>query len=106
MASRSSLVTTRLKRRAAPILVCRKCLKRADGGKAVKLALKSELKSRRDAHGRKPPKLVMTSCFGLCPKRAVVVASAATLARNEYLLLDDGDSAAAAITRLLPDQDR
>ena len=101
----SSLITARAKR-AAPILVCRKCLKRADGGKAVKSALKSELKSRRAAGGGKPPKLVMTSCFGLCPKRAVVVASAATLARGDYLLLADGDAVALAVTTLMPDAHR
>lgn len=46
--------------------------------------------------------MVQTGCFGICPKHAVVAASAATLARNEYLLLADGASAAAAVARLMP----
>jgi hypothetical protein len=39
----------------------------------------------------------MRGCFGICPKRAVVVASGATLNRGEYLQLADiGASAEAA----------
>ena len=82
--------TVRLKR-PPPVFVCRKCLKRADDGKAIKRALKDQLKARakagaaadtksragetKTAHGGKSggkkiksAKLVMTSCFGLCPE--------------------------------------
>lgn len=44
----------------------------------------------------------MTSCFGICPKRAVVVASGATLARGECLLLANTSDAEAAAAILLP----
>ena len=63
-------------RRAAPVLVCRKCLKRSDEGRDVRRALKSELKAnKRD--GTKPAKLIVTGCFGLCPKQSIVIASGA-----------------------------
>jgi hypothetical protein len=73
-------------RRAPPVLVCRKCLKRSDEGRDVGRALKSELKAnKRD--GIKPAKLIVTGCFGLCPKKAIVIASGASLARQEYVLV-------------------
>ncbi|MGT2436266.1 hypothetical protein ACU4GH_10630 [Bradyrhizobium betae] len=86
-------------RRAAPVLVCRKCLKRSDEGRDVRRALKSELKAAR-REGTKPAKLVMTGCFGLCPKKAVVVASGASLARQEYVLVEDRDQVPRALALL------
>jgi len=83
-------------RRAPPILVCRKCLKRSDEGRDIKRALKSGLKARQ-RDGIKPAKLVMTGCFGLCPKQAVVVASGASLARQDYVLVEQG----AEVARVL-----
>lgn len=75
------------------MFVCRKCLKRSDEGGAIKRALKDELKSRAKASGEKRAKVVMTSCFGICPKRAVVTATGATLARGEFLLVSDAGEA-------------
>ena len=86
-------------RRAAPVLVCRKCLKRSHDGRDVRHALKSELKAQtRD--GTKPAKLIATGCFGLCPKQAVVVASGASLARREYVLVADRDQVPRALALL------
>lgn len=86
-------------RRAAPVLVCRKCLKRSGEGSDVRRALKSELKaSKRD--GAKPAKLVMTGCFGLCPKKSIVVVSGASLKRQEYLLIADRDQVPLALALL------
>ncbi|KYG19204.1 hypothetical protein SE92_02145 [Bradyrhizobium sp. AT1] len=86
-------------RREAPVLVCRKCLKRSDDGRDVRRALKSGLKaSRRD--GTKPAKLIMTGCFGLCPKKAIVLASGKSLARQEYVLVADGDQVPRALALL------
>ena len=90
-------------RRASPILVCKKCLGRIDDGKKLRKALKSEARQRSSAQGNKPPRVVMTNCLGICPKRAVVVASAATLTRGEYLLLEDTDAAEDAATILMPE---
>lgn len=95
------LVAARL-RRPAPVFVCRKCLKRVANGGALKRALKSELKSSSAGRDVKSPRVVMTGCFGICPKRAVVLASATTLARGEYLLLSDSADAAVAAQRLMP----
>lgn len=96
----ASLVTIR-PRRAPPVLVCKKCLKRVDDGKALKRALKSEVKRVSEAQSIKRPRVVMTDCMGICPKRAVVVASSATLHRGEYLLLRDAEASAEAIAVLM-----
>ncbi|MBY0380915.1 MAG: (2Fe-2S) ferredoxin domain-containing protein [Xanthobacteraceae bacterium] len=87
-------------KRPAPIFVCRKCLKRADDGRDIKRALKAGLKELAEERGERPPRVVMTDCFGLCPKRAVVTASEATLSRNEYVLLPDEDAAGEAVSLL------
>ncbi|MDB5653581.1 MAG: hypothetical protein JWQ94_1194 [Tardiphaga sp.] len=100
--SKPSVVTI-APRRPQPIFVCKKCLGRVDDGKALKRALKSEAKRLGAARATKPPRVVLTSCMGICPKRAVVVASAATLQQGRYLLLADGDSAANAASILMPE---
>lgn len=97
------IVTARL-RRASPVLVCKKCLGRIDDGKALRKALKSELKSRSAAQDVKSPRVVLTSCLGICPKRAVVAASAATLQGGQYLLLPDANAAAEAAALLMPEK--
>jgi predicted metal-binding protein len=103
--SKTSEITTIRPRRAEPVFVCRKCLKRVSDGPALKRALKSELKQRSVARGIKRPRVIMTSCMDICPKRAVVAASGATLARGEYLLLGDGGGAAEAAALLMrPDE--
>ena len=96
-------------RRAPPVLACRKCLKRCGDGRAIRRALKAELKqcsadTAGDGEARKlkPPKLVLTGCFGVCPKRAVTLASAATLARGEFVLVRDESEARAAVEVLVP----
>ena len=104
MVKTSSVATIR-PRRAAPVLVCKKCLKRVGAGSKLKRALKSELKHRSVAQGTRRPRIVMTGCFGICPKRAVVVASGGTLQRGEYLLLADVNSSARAVALLVPPED-
>jgi predicted metal-binding protein len=99
--SKSSVVTARL-RRASPVLVCKKCLGRIEDGKQLRKSLKSELKQRAAAQAVKPPRVVLTNCLGVCPKRAVVVASPAMLERCEVLLLADAEAAAEAAVKLMP----
>ena len=99
---KSSVVTIQ-PRRPQPILVCKKCLGRIDDGKALRRGLKSEAKRLAQERGEKPARVVLTSCLGICPKRAVVVASAATLQQGQYLLLADGDSAVNAAPILMPE---
>ena len=101
MSKTAPLTTLRLCR-AEPILVCKKCLKRIDGGSKLKRALKSEVKRRGATQTKRRSRVVMTGCFGICPKRAVVVASGSTLQRGEYLLLPDVDSGAEAVALLVP----
>lgn len=99
-------------KRPPPLLVCRKCLKRSGDGKAIKRALKDRLKedakaasrtsggkiavkrdTKKTVSGRKksrPAKLVLTSCFGVCPKNAVVTATAEQLVRGEVSIVGTG----------------
>ncbi len=101
MAKNASIVAVR-PRRPGPILICRKCLKRAPHGSGLKRALKSEIKRRSVAKAERKPRVVATGCFGICPKHAVVLASAATLRRGDYLLLADADGSAEAAAILMP----
>jgi predicted metal-binding protein len=81
--------------RGATILVCGKCLKRQDDGKALRQALKHEAK--RLAPGRKTW-IAKIGCLGLCPRRAVVVASGAGIAHQHHRARRE---AAAAVPGLL-----
>jgi predicted metal-binding protein len=102
MPPKSSLTLAR-PQRPPPVLICGKCLSRTKHGKALKQALKAELKQLAAARAGKRAKLVVTGCLGICSKRAVVAASAATLARGEYVLIDDRAAAAEAAAVLAPD---
>ncbi len=100
MVKTASAVTVRSRRE--PVLVCKKCLKRIPDGRKIKRELKSEIRSLRDAKPGRRPRLVMTSCFGICPKRAVIVTSGTTLHRGEFVLIADAEQAADVVTLLMP----
>ena len=100
MSKAASNVTVHSRRE--PVLICRKCLKRVPDGRKIKRELKSAIKGVQDAQPGRRPRLVMTNCFGICPKRAVVAASGTTLHRGEFILLADADQAADAVSSLLP----
>ena len=88
-------------RRAPPVLVCKKCLARNPGGSKFRRALKSELK-RKHCDTLKAPRLVATGCFGICPKRAVVLASGEILQKGEYVLASHRDDIAGVLRLLQP----
>lgn len=67
------------------VLVCGTCARRA-GRKGLRSDLKSGLKTASD-HRR--VKVAETGCLGLCPKRAIVVATPADLARGAAFVLRD-----------------
>jgi hypothetical protein len=100
---KSSLVTVRA-RRSGPVLVCKKCLKRVEGGDKLKRRLKAELKRNGGGQKNRRPRLVLTGCFGICPKRSVAMASANTLRRNEFVLLSDPELVEDAAAMLLSDE--
>ncbi|RYE38444.1 MAG: (2Fe-2S) ferredoxin domain-containing protein [Hyphomicrobiales bacterium] len=104
MPEKKPLMTIR-PRRSSPILLCGKCLRRVGKGKRLQDALSSEIKRSCKRSGQKRPKLLVTKCLGICPKHAVVAASAATLVKGEYLLLRDRDDAAEAVSILMPAND-
>jgi hypothetical protein len=95
MANKSSIVTVKQRRRAGPVLVCRKCLKRIEAGDKLRRRLKLELKRKSSLQNTKRPRLVLANCFGICPKSSVVLASAHTLGHGEFIVLRD--SARSAI---------
>jgi predicted metal-binding protein len=101
MAKGSPVVVVR-PRRAAPVLICKKCLARSDGGKQLKRALRSEIKQRSRAQSLKRPRVITTGCFGICPKHAVVLANGETLQRGEYVLVGESDSVSEAVAILMP----
>src|ERR1700742_677375 len=73
-------------RRPSPVLICKKCLKRSPSGGRIRRALKRKLK-RQSNETVKPSKLIATGCFGICPKRAIVLASGNSLEKGEYVLV-------------------
>lgn len=86
-------------RRDAPILICKKCLKRSPDGAKIRRQLKRELKQgRRGTKG--PPRFVWTGCFKICPKKAVVLASGSSLAKGEYVLVSRHEEAGVALDLL------
>ncbi len=87
-------------RRGATILLCGKCLKRHADGKALRRAVKTEARAAADPASGKV-RIVKIGCLGLCPRRAVVVASAAGLARGEVMLVREAGAVADALPRLL-----
>jgi NADH:ubiquinone oxidoreductase subunit E len=91
-------------RRTSPILVCKKCLGRVSGAKKIRRELKSELKRQRDEASSERPlksaRLVTTSCFGICPKKAVVLASGKSLRNGEYILVSDREHVEDALNQL------
>ena len=58
-------------------------------GTKLKQRLKAYLKQHGAGEKKKRARLVLTSCFGKCPKNAVVTGSAATFARGEFILIQD-----------------
>ncbi|MGY3449890.1 hypothetical protein [Bradyrhizobium sp. USDA 4353] len=92
-------------RRPAPVFVCRKCLKRSNDAKGIKTAIKRESRLAAPS-SRKPPRVIMTSCFGLCPKRAVVVTGGVRAARGDFVLVATAEDVAGALACLHDDQNR
>jgi hypothetical protein len=88
-------------RRQSPVFVCGKCLARHPKGKKLKAALRSELKQRRSNAPLERPRLIETSCFGICPKGAIVLSSNRLLRRRSYLLLAGRKKSDEAIELLL-----
>lgn len=88
-------------RRPGPLLFCRKCLKRCSVGDEIRTTIKRRLK-KAGLDKKKTPRLVSTSCFGICPKRAVVLASGHSLSDNEYILVSSRGDVDKALEKLLP----
>ena len=87
----------------AVVLVCRDCRKRRNGPKRLKTAnVVSEVK--RCLHDIRPrPRVVSTSCLGICPKQAAVIGCAGGAVGARLLTLSDvADVAAACVVLFEP----
>ncbi|MGC5777772.1 hypothetical protein [Methylobacterium sp. NFXW15] len=90
-------------------VVCTKCAKRQGlPAKAIRKLLKdahATLRPEGDGAKGKRRKLfiVESGCLGPCPKRAVAIGTAASLASGRVLLLDPDGGAEAARAALLPE---
>lgn len=89
-------------------VVCAKCAKRQGvPAKAIRKLLKeahADLIPAPEAKGKRRKLCVIESgCLGPCPKRAVAVATAASLAGGRVLLLDPDAGLAGARAALLPE---
>ncbi|GJD74249.1 MULTISPECIES: (2Fe-2S) ferredoxin domain-containing protein [Methylobacterium] len=83
------------------VLVCTKCVKRQGLKKgALRSRIKRELKGRA-MPGK--PRVVEVGCLGPCPKRALAVATADSLAKQRIHLLDPAATPAQAVDALFPD---
>lgn len=90
----------------AVVLVCTKCAKRQGLPKgAVRSVLKRAMKERAGSSKdrRAKPRFVEVGCLGPCPKRAVAVATTASLARGRIVLVDPAGDRQAILDALLPD---
>ena len=85
----------------AVVLVCKDCGKRSNGPDGLKAkAVMHEVK--RSLGGLKPrPRTVLTSCLGLCPKRAMAVAGAGNGGEARIIALTSLDQVADAMPQLL-----
>ena len=87
------------------VLVCRACEKRKKGPKAgfgakdVAKALSAAMRAARVPKSR----IVLTTCMGICPKRAVAVAAAAPEGRVGVVAWHKSDDPQAAVALLFPE---
>ncbi len=85
------------------VLVCRACEKRSKGPKrlAAKGLAKELRRACRDAHVSRP-RVVLTSCLGACPRKAITVA---TVGASGVVMLafERGDDAKAVVEALFPE---
>jgi hypothetical protein len=90
----------------AVVLVCAKCAKRQGLPKGtLRSVLKRAMKERAGSskERRAKPRLVEVGCLGPCPKRAVAVATTASLARGRIALVDPAGDRQAILDALLPE---
>ena len=81
-------------------LVCKACGKRSDAPKRLKPKALAGL-VRRASKGDKPrPRVLLTSCLGLCPKAATAVAIAGTGLATRVIAIRSVDEADAALSGL------
>jgi predicted metal-binding protein len=85
----------------ALLLVCKACRKRGSGPKGMKTRdVTAEL--RRGLKSTKPrPRVVTSSCLGLCPKRAVAIAAVAAGSAPRIVAVESVAQLAGVLTQLI-----
>lgn len=86
------------------VVVCSKCAKRQGlRPSAVRALLKkgSKQAAKDSSGGRRKLRIVESGCLGPCPKRAVAVATGASLAAGRVVLLDPEAGPAEALAAVL-----
>lgn len=82
------------------VLVCRACEKRSKGPK--KIGAKDVGKALQRALRGARARIVLTSCLGLCPKKAITVAADSSGGDIAVIAFRRGDDAGAAVATLFP----
>ena len=85
------------------VLVCKACEKRSKGPKkiAARDVAKQLGRACRDAKVARA-RVVLTTCLGICPKKAFTVAAASPGGPVATIVFRRGDDAAAAVAALFP----
>ena len=83
------------------VMVCRLCERRSKGPRKLRAKEVAKALSRACRRAGVPrPRMVLTSCLGACPKKAITVVAARPGATLEMLAFRRGDDAEAAVGRL------
>ncbi len=85
------------------VLVCKACEKRSKGPKKLtaRQVAKDLGRACRDA-ALPRPRVLLTTCMGACPKKAITVVAAAPVGGIKMIAFERGDDAAAAVGLLFP----
>ena len=86
----------------AVFLICKQCRKRSKAPKHVKPKALAAI-ARAHSHEQRPrPRVVSTSCLGLCPKGAIAVAFVGGGLQPRYVPVESGEQFEAVIAQLNP----
>jgi hypothetical protein len=86
-------------------LVCKQCRKRSNGPEHLKTKALARTLRAATREQRPRPRIVMTSCLGLCPKRAIALAYVGMQARPRILAIKSSARLAKALPLLVGEND-
>lgn len=86
----------------ALVMVCKACGKRSSGPRDARPKDVAKEFKRAGKDARLKTRVVMTSCMGLCPKRATAVATVARDGKPAQFAIESLDQVAATLSRDQP----